>query len=107
MAVFPLWNGSHAKPPLGSKFLVVGLRVQKERRRTLAGAVVEHDEFTVGGLGVGTQGSGVYGVGMTYTSPCISVGIVDISYRNPRFKVRLLRIRQSSCTYPPKTLSRR
>src|SRR5258708_28247293 len=37
--------------------------------------------------------------------PRLSVGMVSISYLKPRFNVSLLRIRQSSWTYPPKRLS--
>src|SRR5215469_1231243 len=73
-AVLPLWNGSQAKPIRGSKFLVVGLWVQKLFLKTEVGLTEEHDGSA--GVGAGWQGSGVVGDGRIAIRPYFSVGIV-------------------------------
>src|ERR1700730_5510265 len=75
--VLPLWNGSHARTRRGSKFRKVGL-LNKGPPKVVVGAVKV----------------------LRLTSLfCASVGTFDISYLNPRFRVKLERIFQSSWTY--------
>src|SRR5207249_1560354 len=78
-AVLPLRNGSQAKPMRGSKFLVVGLCVQKEDRKTEVGS--PGTEAAKLGWGhapgvTGPHGRGVDGVGMIAILPLISVATV-------------------------------
>jgi hypothetical protein len=77
MEVLPLWKGSQAKPTRGSKFLVVGLWVQKLFLRTETGLRAEQDGSAA--VGAGRHGRGVVGDGIIATVPYFSVGMVEIS----------------------------
>ena len=75
IAVFPLLRGSQAKPTRGSKFLSVGLL-----KKGLPVCATGSDKFL-----------------RLASLPDVSVGTEDISYLNPKLRVRLDLKRQSSC----------